>query len=217
MHFTFNVEFIELMMTKIIVRPESENLWWGVYGFCEKTGWEDLNLFDENEELIGRVCLNSKSYLRAEVDNLKNIHEEKEFVEAIEKYLADNKCHYWYYYNENDEGSHEISYLAPENNKGLKPIFMDIWHLDERIGISTINSAIKTWAKKHLGIKDCDVKIHNEDSVEHSLKTFIENEELFGSDSKIEMKFTDELIEDLSLYWKKPKDDVLQKLKNSIK
>ncbi|MBL3659005.1 hypothetical protein [Fulvivirga sediminis] len=203
---------------KIIVRPESENLWWGIYGFCEKTGWEDLNLFDENEKRIGGVCLNGKGYLRAGLDDLKNDPEEKEFVLAIEKYLADNKCHYWYYYDEKEnEDLYEVPYLASKNNKGVKPRFMDIWHPDEGIGISTIDSAIKILAKEHLGITDCVVEIQNEGSFEDSLKSFKENEELFGGESKVEVKFTDELIEELSQHWKKPKDEVLKQLENSIK
>ncbi|AFM04726.1 hypothetical protein Fleli_2354 [Bernardetia litoralis DSM 6794] len=203
---------------KIIVRSESANLWWGIYGFCEKTGWEDLNLFDENKKRIGGLCLNGKGYLRAGLDDLKNDPEETEFVEAIEKYLTDNKCHYWYYYdNKDDEDFYEVPYLAPKNHNGVKPRFMDIWHPDEGIGISTINSAIKVWAKEHLRIEDCDIEIQNEESFEDSLKSFKENEELFGGDSKVEVKFADELIEELSQHWKKPKDEVLKKLENSIK
>lgn len=203
---------------KIIVRPESANLWWGIYGFCEKIGWEDLNLFDENEKRIGSVCLNGKGYLGAGLDDLKNDPEEKEFVEAIEKYLADNKCHYWYYYGDKGDGDfYEVSYFTPKNNKGVKPRFMDIWHPDEGIGISTIESAIKTWAKDHLRIVDCEIEIQNEESFEDSFKSFKENEELFGSDSKVEVKFADELIEELSLRWQKSKDEVLKKLENSIK
>ncbi|WNJ17124.1 hypothetical protein [Pontibacter sp. G13] len=203
---------------KIIVKPTSANLWWGIYGFCEKTGWEDLNLFDENEKRIGGVCLNSKSYLRAGLHDLKNESEEKEFVRAIEKYLADNKCHYWYYYDDkDDEDFYEVPYLAPKNHEGVKPRFMDIWHPDEGIGISTINSAIKVWAKEHLRIEDCDIEIQNEESFDDSLKSFKEDEELFGDGSKVEVKFADELIEELSQHWKKPKDEVLKKLENSIK
>lgn len=100
-------------MSKIIVRPESSNLWWRVYGFCEKTGWEDLNLFYENGERIGCLCLNSKNYLGSGIDNLKSNPDEKDFVEAVEKYLADNKTHYWYYYDDIEEDDfYEVPYSA---------------------------------------------------------------------------------------------------------
>ncbi len=203
---------------KIIVRPESANLWWGIYGFCGKIGWEDLNLFYENEERIGGVCLNGKGYLRANLDDLKEDPEMRGFVEEVEKYLADNKCYYWYFYDDkDDEDFYEVSYLAPLNDKGVKPRFMDIWHPDEVIGISTIETGVKAWAKEHLKVEDCEVIIENNESLEDSLKSFEENEKLFGGDSKMEIKFSDDLIEELSQCWKKSKDEVLKKLENIIK
>ena len=203
---------------KIIVRPESANLWWGIYGFCEKIGWEDLNLFYKNDERIGKVCLNSKNYLRAGLDDLKNDPEEKEFVDTIEKYLVDNKCHYWYYYDDKDDKDfYEVPYFAPQNDKGVKPRFMDIWHPDDRIGISTIETGVKAFAKKHLRIDDCEIEIQNGESFEESLRSFKENEEFFGGDSKVKVSFSDELIEELSKHWKKPKEEVLKKLEESIK
>lgn len=177
-----------------------------------------MNLFYENDERIGGICLNSKSYLRAGLDDLRNDSEEKEFVDAIEKYLADNKCHYWYYYDDKDcENFYEVPYSAPKNEKGVKPRFMDILHPDEGIGLSTIESAVKTWAKEHLHIEDCEIEIQDEEPIEESLKSFKENEELFGGDSTVEVKFADELIDELSQHWKKPKEEVLKKLENSIK
>ena len=207
-----------MIRNKIIVRPESANLWWGIYGFCEKTGWEDLNLFDEDEKQIGGVCLNGKGYLRARLDDLKNDPEGKEFAEAIEKYLADIKCHYWYYYDDkNDEDFYEVPYSAPRNSKGVKPRFMDIWHPDEGIGLSTIESAVKTWAKQHLQIEDCEIEIENGESFEESLKSYKENQELFGGDATVEVNFSEEVIDELSQRWKKSKEEVLIKLETSRK
>lgn len=203
---------------KIIVRPESADLWWGIYGFCEKTGWEDLNLFYENDERIGGVCLNTKAYLRTALEDLKNSPGQEDFVDLIEQYLADNKCHYWYYYDDkNSDDFYEVPYTAPKNDKGVKPRFMDIWHPDEEIGLSTIETGVKTWAKQHLNIEDCEIEIQNEVPFEESLESFKEAEELFGDGSNIDIKFADELVDELSQYWKKPKDEVLKVLENSIK
>lgn len=202
---------------KIIVQPESANLWWGIYGFCEKIGWEDLNIFYENGERIGSVCLNTKGYLKACLEDLKDDPDDAEFAEAIEAYLADTKCHYWYFYdNKDDEDFYEVPYLAPRNDQGVKPRFMDIWHPDEGIGISTIETAIKTWATKHLEIEACEIEIQNIESFEDSLDSFKENLELFGDGSKVEIVFADELVDELSELWKKPKQEVLKKLQNSV-
>lgn len=56
---------------KLIVRELSANFWWGNYGITEQSGSEDLTIFYENGERIGRVCLNTKGYLRANLDGLK--------------------------------------------------------------------------------------------------------------------------------------------------
>ena len=189
---------------KIIVKPESANLWWGIYGFCEKVGWEDLNLFYENEERIGGVCLNTKAYLRNAIPDLKKDPEEVFFLNAIENYLLDDKCHYWYYYDidREDEAFYEVPYKAPKNEKGIKPRFMDIWHPDEGISLSTIESAVNDFIQKHLDIDEYEIEIQNIVSLEESFESFKENEDLFGGETPVGITFTDELIEELSNEWK---------------
>lgn len=199
---------------KIIVKTESSNLWWGIYGFCDKTGWEDLSLFTEDDKLICGVCLNAKAYLQTELKNLKNNIEEKEYLEAIGNYLKDDKCHYWYYYDDaHHEEVLEVEYNAPKNSKGVKPRFIDIMHPDRGIGLSTIKTGIKAFAKKHLGIDDCEVEIECGENFEESLKSFKENEKRLGGKFNVIEKFTDELIDDLSEYWQISREEVLKKLK----
>lgn len=202
---------------KIIVKTESSNLWWGIYGFCDKTGWEDLNLFNDNDELIVRVCLIAKTYLQTEFENLKNSTEEKEYVEAISNYLKDDKCHYWYYYDTHHEGVAEVACNAPINAKGIKPRFIDIMHPDRGIGLSTIETGVKAFAKKHLGIENCKVEVLCGETFEASLKSFKENEKLLGGKLNVIEKFTDELIDDLSQYWQISREGVLKKLRTTFK
>lgn len=202
---------------KIIVKTESSNLWWGIYGFCDKTGWEDLNLFDENDRFIGGVCLHAKEYLQTELENLIHITDEKEYVEAIGNYLEDDKCHYWYYYDNDNEEVHEVPYKAPLNANGEKPKFIDILHPDKSIGLSTIKTGIKAFAKKHLGIENCEVEIECGETFGASLKSFKENEKLLGRKFSAIEKFTDELIDDLSQYWQISREEVLRKLRTTFK
>lgn len=205
---------MKIEKVKIKVRPISANFRWGVYGFCEKAIWEDLEIFYKNDVRIGGVCLNCKTYLKDGLENLKEKPEEKEFAIAIEKYLSDNKCHYWYYYNnEFDEDFYEVPYNAPKNEKGEKPRFTDIWHPDKKIGISTVITGIQDFARVHLNIFDCEVEIFDTESYETSLKSFEENEKTFGEESKLEITFSDELIAELSTIWKKSEEEVLSILK----
>lgn len=204
---------------KLIVKPESSNLWWGIYGLTEKIGWEDLNIFYENGERIGRFCLNTKEYLRAHLDDLKSDPDEVEFAKAVENYLNDNQFHYWYYYDKKgDEDFYEVPYQdVPKNEEGVKPRFMDIWHPNENIGISTIKTAVKEFGRKFLKEEITNVKIENAETFEESIKSFEENEKLFGGDNPIKISFSDELIDELSTHWEIPKDEVLSRLKKAIK
>jgi hypothetical protein len=202
---------------KIIVKTESSNLWWGIYGLTEKIGWEDIELFYESGERVGYVCLNAKSYLRSSLVSLENKPDEKDFYEALQSYLTDHKCHYWFYYNKKeDEHFFEVPYEAPRNKEGIKPCFIDIWHSDESIGIQTIESAVAEFADKFLKIKDCLVEVKCDVTLEEALVSFKENEERFGGKSTHEIIFSEELVTELSGLWKMNNNDVLKKLKESI-
>lgn len=98
----------------------------------------------------------------------------------------------------------------------ILPRFMDIWHPDEDIGLSTIESAVKIWAKKHLTLENCEIEIQNVEPFEDSFKSFKEHEEFFTGGSTVEVKFEDRLIQDLSQLWKMSKEDVLKRLNSSI-
>lgn len=204
---------------KLIVKPTSSNLWWGIYGLAEKCGWEDMSIFYEDGKRIGGVCLNTKGYLRAHLDDLKAAPGEKEFAIAVEEYLNDNQIHYWYYYDKRgDEDFYEVPYEdIPKNEEGVKPRFMDIWHPDENIGISTIKTAVKEFGRKFIKQEITDVKIENSETFEESIKSFEENEKLFGGENPVKISFSEELLNELSNHWEIPKDEVLSKLKKSIK
>ncbi|MBB6370486.1 hypothetical protein [Chryseobacterium shigense] len=201
---------------KIIVKTESSNLWWGIYGLCDKTGWEDLELFYESGERIGAVCLNAKGYLRNALNELLNKEDEKDFSDAIREYLSDNVCHYWFYYDEpEDEDFQEVTYDAPKNEKGVKPRFMDIWHTDEEIDLRTIETAISSFAGKFLKIENCTVEVADGEPLEESVKSFKIHQERFGG-GDVKIGFSDELISELSERWKMEKEEVLEKLNSSI-
>jgi len=202
--------------TKIIVKTESSNLWWGIYGLCDKVGWEDLELFYESGERIGAACLNTKSYLRNALNDLLDKEDEKEFSDAVQKYLSDHICHYWFYYDEpGDEDFQEVNYDAPKNEKGVKPRFIDIWHPDEEIDLKTIETGVSLFMKDFLGIENCIVEIIEAEPLEEAVRSFKLHQERFGG-SDVKVEFSDELISELSERLKMEKKDVLEKLNLSI-
>lgn len=200
---------------KLIVKTTSSNLWWGIYGLTEKIAWEDLNIFHENGERIGGVCLNTKEYFRAHLDDLKSDPNETEFAKAIEDYLNDNQFHYWYYYDKRgDENFHEVPYESvPKNKEGVKPRFFDMWHPDESIGISTIETAVQEFGRKFLNQEITKIKIEETETFENSIKSFAENEKLFGRENPVKISFSEDLIGELSKHWKISEEQVLSKLK----
>lgn len=204
---------------KLIVEPESSNLWWGIYGLTKKIGWEDLTIFYENGDRIGKVCLNTKEYLRANLDDLKSDPNEIEFAKAVENYLNDNQFHYWYYYGKRDDKNfYEVPYeSAPINEEGVKPRFIDIWHSDENIGISTIESAIKEFGSKFLKQTITEVEIKNNESIEESIASFKENENFYGGDNAVKFSFSENLMNELSNHLQMTKDEVLSKLSKALK
>lgn len=202
---------------KIIVSASSANFWWGVYGLTEKAGWEDLSLFYDTGERIGGVCLQSKGYMRDCLPELKNDPSEIVFVKAIEIYLVDNKCHYWYYYD--DKGSkdfYEVPYEAPQNSAGVKPRFIDIWHPDEDIDLKTIENAVAEFAKTFLKKESCIVEFEDIESIADSVKSFLEHQHFFGKKNTIDIVFSDKVVLELSQHWELPKEQVIEKLKQSI-
>lgn len=159
-----------MMTEKIIVKILSANFWWGVYGFDEKTDWEDIDLFYENGDEIGSVCLNARSYLRDGIDQLKEKESEKDFVAAIESFLAGNETQYWYYTDKSgNQLFHEVNF--DDTDPKRKQQFMDIWYPVEDLDLNTVENAIKEYALKVLKIDNCIIEIENYPS-EEALKSY---------------------------------------------
>jgi hypothetical protein len=202
---------------KLVVKTESKNVWWGIYGFCEKTGWEDLNIFNDRGEKIAAFCLNGKRYLRNGVADLRNNPGEENFVQAIDNYIADDKIHYWFYYNdEYCEEFYEVGYDAPRNDLNEKPRYMDLWHPDETIDISTIRSAVKNFAKVFLNAEVTDIEIEPGDTFADALHAYKEYMKDFGPDAEIHIAFSDDLVEKLSAIWGTSTEATEEKLRKAI-
>jgi hypothetical protein len=199
----------------ILVETESWNLWWGIYGLSEKSGWEDIIISLENGEKIAALCLLTKEMLKNSIEDLLEYPEDKDYVEAIKVHLSKNKCHYWYYYSKkDDEGFHEVAFDAPKNKFGVKPSSIEIWLPCDGLDIESISLGIKDFAKEFLKFKDCNVKIETTETFENSLKSYVESEK----DIKLEdIFFGENVIESLSKSWEISKEKTLEKLYKSIK
>lgn len=199
----------------ILVETESWNLWWGIYGLSEKSAWEDIRLYLENGEPIAAVCLLTKDMLKNSIEDLLQYPEDKEYVEAIERYLAKNEYHYWYYYSKKDsEDFTEVSFDAPKNEFGVKPSSIEIWLPCNGLDIESISLGVKSFAKDFLKLKECNVRITTTETIEDSLKSYIEREK----DIKLEnIVLGENVIENFSKIWGMSKKDTLERLYKSVK
>lgn len=205
---------------KIYIETNSYDIWWGIYGLSYKTGWEDVNIFDQDNNKIGYFCLNTKAYLRHSLNciNIKD-EEDRVFKKLTEEYLTDDKCHFWYCYDQkSDEDFYEVPYEAPKNQFGIKPSYIELWHPDEAIDLSTLFDAVKIFITKFLKIDEekYDLEIKDQIPIDEAISSFKEHMEIFGN-SDIPIAFSDELIEDLSQKLNLTKEEVRELLQKQTK
>jgi hypothetical protein len=105
----------------------------------------------------------------------------------------------------------EVPHDAPRNQKGDKPFYIEIWHPDEGIDISTIQSAVNDFAKTFLKLDNVDIQI-NEVEFDVSLNSYMKQ----GHDDQFEVVFTDDLVKKLSVLWNKSTEDTLNRLNRSL-
>jgi len=201
----------------ITAKVHSANIAWGIYGLTAKCGWEDVELFLPNGERLGEVCLNGRDYLASAVEDLEKDPAEAVFLEKLKRFLADTRCYYWYFYDGPDEENpYEVSYQAPRNTAGRKPRFMEIWHPDAGIGLSTIVTGIQEWAREHFSWEDCEVKVEGLMSLTEAKESLEEHRDLLFGNVKTKVAFDEKLIEELSQLWNLSEKEVLAKLNSAL-
>ncbi len=198
---------------KIRVQTTSERVWWGIYGFVGKNGWEDLDLYDEQGELIDRIHLYAKDYLRAGLRFLKDDAFQLDYAVSIEKYLDDDQYYFWYYYDKKeDKDRFEVTYDAPRNKAGIKPKAIEIWNPEETIGISTITESVQLFATQFLKQENCTIEINPVKDIDASYESFKGSEE--NESSPVPINLSPKLIQALSKLWNQPENIVRQKINN---
>lgn len=201
---------------KLIVKTTSCNIWWGIYGLTGKSGWEDLHISNQDREKICTVCLNAKAYLREGMEELDA--EEGDLIRAVKDYLADNKIHYRYFYQERDDPDfYEVPFAAPVNEKGVKPSSLEIWHPHERIGVSTIKTAIQAFAMKFLAIEDCEVTFEHIMPLEEAISSLEETYKLAGHTVPKRRNLSKKSLGEIAELWQMSEKEVLLKFKHQQK
>ncbi|MFK7806945.1 MAG: hypothetical protein AB8F74_04000 [Saprospiraceae bacterium] len=191
---------------KLTVKTTTQRFWWGIYGLLSKNGYEDIDLFDEKGNLIDRIHLNTKGYLRAGLRFLKDDAQQLDYAIAIKEFLKKDKYHYWYYYdNKNNSGFYEVPYDAPKNKEGIKPKAIEIWHPGETIDIETIEEVVQLFSKKFLKVNTVKVLVEVAMSKEEAIRTYNSFQETEKKKEEEKIDVSSKLLRNLSKLWKNNK------------
>jgi hypothetical protein len=194
------------------------NFWWGVYGFCNKTDWEDVIMYEQvnNEfEKITWTCICSRRYFENGFEDLENDPDEIDFVHKIREFLSSRDITYHYYYDRPaDDDFYEVQYEAPRNIYGIKPRSIETWYPSADIGIEEVEGCTKEFCKKFLGNDVVEVKFKDIVSRKDALESYVEDMKLFNKHSGA--TFSEELIQQLEVEWNVSKEKVLEILNRSL-
>jgi hypothetical protein len=195
------------------------NYWWGIYGLTGKVGWEDINLFDKNNHeysKIAHTCICSRTYLENCLAELEEDIDEKEYTCEIKEFLNRNQTLFQYNYDKSEnEDFYEVPFEAERNEKGIKPCYIETWHMSRSIDEAVIKECVILFCKKFLNSSVDEVIFKDIVSVGEATNEYIEQCELFGGG--LEMIFSDDLVKQLEVEWKKPREKVLGILNRSVK
>ncbi|MBB3151688.1 hypothetical protein FHS16_001734 [Paenibacillus endophyticus] len=211
---------MKYIQKNIYVEISSFNYWWGIYGFSDLEGWEDIVFYEKTDQdyiRLGSTCVCTKNYLRDGLEDLENDADELDFVIKIKEHLIGNEIHYHYYYDSpNDEDFFELSYEnLPKNEYNIKPRSFEIWHPDEVINQKTITECVKVICSRFLNIEAANIEYYEAITFEEASASYLEEQSRWVSAK--DFVFTDELIDNLMNKMSKTKDEILMILNKNIK
>lgn len=210
---------MKYLQKEIYVGTNSCNYWWGIYGFTNLEGWEDIVLYEKtNQDFIrlGSACICTKNYLIDGLEDLEKDSQEIDFVKNVKDFLNSDQIHYYYYYDDpSDEDFFELPYeKLPKNEYGIKPRSFEIWHPDEGINHSTMIECVQEICSRFLNIEATSIKYDEGVTFEEACASYFEEQTRWMN--KKEIVFTDELIDNLMSKMSQTKDEVIMILNKCI-
>lgn len=203
----------------IYVEVKHFNFWWGIYGFCNRTSWEDIIIYRKwgrGYRKLAWTCICTKQYFENSLEDLKNDPDEKEFVEKITEFLDSEQMRYHYYYDKpNDTDFYEVPYEAQRNGNNIKPRSIETWYPSNEVDMGVVDSCTRIFCKKFLDIEVDSVEIKDVVSPKDAINTYLEHMKIWEQNPKI--VFSDSLIEQLGSEWNTSKEKVIEMLHGSIK
>lgn len=195
------------------------DFWWGIYGFSDKTSWEDMIMYRKwgnGYRKLAWTCICTRPYFESTLEDLKDEPDENEYVEEIAEFLEGCQLKYNYFYDKaEDTDFYEVPYEAQRNGYNIKPRSIETWYPSNGVDKKVLDSCAKDFCEKFLGIEvDC-IEYKNAMSFEDAMESYLEHMKIWEQNPKI--VFTDSLIEQMQSEMGISKDKVLEILDRSIK
>lgn len=195
------------------------NFWWGLYGFCPPTDWEDLIFFEKHDAefvRIGAVCVCSRTYLEQGLETLQEDPSEQDFVEEVKRFLQEQSLAYHYYYDEPDDPDfYEVAFEAKRNAKGIKPGSIEMWYPGAGIEMRAVETCTRAFCSTFLNRAVNAVILKDIPPFDEVAKTYQEYRATFHN-GVVQVAFTEELVESLARQWNLSPEEVLRRLRRSI-
>lgn len=195
------------------------DFWWGYYGFCNNTSWEDMILYrkwGKSYRKLAWTCICTKPYFESGLEDLRDDPDENEFVEKIVEFLESKKISYHYYYDKPDDTDfYEVQYEAQRNENNIKPRSIETWYPSNGVDKNVLDICARSFCKQFLDIQVDRVEFKEVISFEDALNSYIEHLKILGQNPKV--IFSDSLIKQMENQMNIPKEKVLKILNRSIK
>lgn len=203
----------------IYIQVTHLNFWWGYYGFCNNTSWEDMIIYrkwGKGYRKLAWSCICTKPYFERGLDDLKDDPDEKEFVAEIIDFLECGEIRYHYYYDKpNDADLYEVPYEAKRDDNNIKPSPIETWYPCNGVDKDVLSICARAFCKQFLGIEVESVELNEVVSFEDALNSYIEHIKIWEQNPKIVL--SDSVIEQVESKLKISKERVLEILNRSIK
>lgn len=181
--------------------------WWGVYGLTAKTSWEDVLLYrepGEGCERLGAFCICTPRNLESGLEEPADGPEEGSYQALVRRFLRERTLQHRYYSPED-----EATFEAARGREGVKRPFMEIWHPADGVDLDVILECARSYCKEAFGLEVKAIHYKAPLSAEDALRLYRE------CPGVREVRFSDELVQQLCREWGKPREEVLEVLRKS--
>lgn len=198
------------------------NFFWGLYGLTELSSWEDIDLYDTNEEDSSNVCafcICSKEHFRYHIEEAKQECSEDdlmemEWIKSVEYFLLGKDIKYYYCYNDpHDEEFYQVPFEAKRNKNNVKPSYIEMWYPSEELSKESIEDAVKQFYMKFYK-QDITVEMKEMITFEDALASYDEDKEFINGGREI--IFSEELIAEIAEKTGQTVEEVTLLLERSI-